>query len=289
MGRANRMSDNQDDLLAEGLAKLREAADQEASSRFLRRMWPRIVAAVAALALVFAVGASVITYSLWGRQNSTDAVVTALRLEAQQSKTAGDAANRQLEQRGQAPVPIPAPGTASDTDVIVSAAAAKVLASLPDTRPTAAQLGQAVAGYLAANPIVPVGPSSTQLASALAGYFAVHPPPSGAAGPSGPSGAPGTPGATGATGPSGAAGPSGAPGAQGAKGDPGPAPTEAQIQQAFQDYIRQHPDALCPDGGSFGEIRVQLSNGGSADTYTCIVATYPSPTPSPILPLRRTQ
>jgi hypothetical protein len=273
------MSDEQpDDLLAEGIAKLSKEFRGEAKTEFLHRTWPKIVVAIAALSLVFSVGGALVVTTLWGRQNATDAAVTALRAQAEQFAAQGAAANQQLEQRGQAPVPIPAPGSTDDMQVIVAAATAKVLASLPDLHPTAAQLGQAVAQFLAQNPVTV---SSQQLAESLAGYFAVHPIPSGPTGPSGPPGPSGTPGAPGETGQQ---GPPGEQGPEGDKGDPGPPPTEAQIQAAFEDYIATHPDALCPQGGSFAEIRVALADGGSADTWTCLVATYPaSTTDSPLI------
>lgn len=266
-------SHHEDDDLSQSVANLakaqREEAVEDAQRAFWHHAWPRIVTAIAVLALVIGAGASVLVYNLWGRQNATEVAVTALRQQAEQSKTSGDRANQQLEQRGQAPVPIPQPGTTEDINVIVASATAKVLASLPDLHPTATQLGQAVAQYMAANPVNPLAPTPSQISAAIAGYFAVSPPPSGPEGKTGPSGA---------AGPSGVAGATGAAGPTGAQGPPGPAPTEAQIQQAFTDYINSHNDALCPQGGSFAEIRVQLANGGSADTWTCVVQTYPAPT-----------
>ena len=281
MGWADSVSDDKpDDLLAEGIARLKAGARVEARRDFWHQYWPKIVAAIAALSLLFSVGGAVVVTTLWGRQNATDASVSTLRAEAEQYKAAGDAANRQLEQRGQSPVPIPSPGSTDDINVIVASATAKVLASLPDLHPTAAQLGQAVAQYMAANPVTPAAPTPGQISAALAGYLATNPPPSGPSGPPGPSGAAG---ATGESGPTGQQGP---PGPQGPQGDPGPAPTETQIQTAFEDYIQSHPSALCPEGGSFGEARIQLADGSSADTWTCIVATYPAPTTtSDLLPI----
>jgi hypothetical protein len=278
------MTDEQreDDLLAEGIAQLTEGVREEARHEFWHYYWPRRILPVMVLVIVLLVGAvSWTTYSLWGRQNVTEAAVSALRMQAEQSKVSGDQSNRQLEQRGQAPVPIPQPGTTDDINVIVAAATAKVLTSLPDLHPTAAQLGQAVAQFMAANPITPASPTPSQISAALAGYFATSPPPSGPPGPTGPSGAAGASGVQGQPGPTGPAGPAGPQGAQ------GPAPTEAQIQQAFTDYINSHPDALCPQGGSFAQIRVQLANGGSADTYTCVVQTYPAPTTTGLAPAVR--
>ena len=107
---------NNDDLLSEGIARLAEGVRADQRREFWTHYWPRrVVPVLLLLILVFGSAVSVGVYSLYGRQNSTDAVVTALRLQAEQSKTSGDAANQQLQQRGQAPVPIPTPGTTSDT------------------------------------------------------------------------------------------------------------------------------------------------------------------------------
>src|SRR5439155_24938506 len=114
---------------------------------------------MAGVALIVAVLASVVVFNLYGRQDATDAAVTALRQQAEESKSQGEAANQQLENRGQPTVPIPNPGTTDDMNVIVASATAKVLASLPDLRPNATQLGQAVAQYMAANPIAPAVPT----------------------------------------------------------------------------------------------------------------------------------
>jgi hypothetical protein len=144
----------------------------------------------------------------------------------------------------------------------VSSAAARVLASLP-IYATKADLGRGIAEYLAANP---AGPTPSQIAAVLAGYLATNPPPSGPPGPTGPSGEPGTPGA------------SGAPGQPGANGQDGHTPTTEEIQAAFVAYVQDHPDTLCPRGGAFAQLRIQLADGGSADTWQCVVATYPAPT-----------
>lgn len=163
-------------------------------------------------------------------------------------------ANRALAQRGQPQVPVPPVSSEDPTETIVAAATARVLASLPDLRPTAAELGQAVAGYLALNPITPSGPSIGQISQALAGYFAVNPPP------------PGPAGADGAAGKDGVNGQDGKPGADGTKGDkgdpgePGATPTAEQIQAA-----------VCP-AGSFQQVQV-LSTNGVVTIYTCLIPT----------------
>jgi hypothetical protein len=269
--------DERDEQFDKGIAQVTsgaaERAVDEIRSRFWRHDWPRrIVPAMAGMALVFSLFGTWALSGLYNETAATAAAVTALRDTANQAKEAGDKANIELAKRGQATVPIPQPGQATDIEVIVSAATARVLASLPDMRPTAAELGEAVARYFAANPINTPGPSLLQISAALAGYFATNPPPSGPAGPTGEQGRPGE---------------------RGEKGEQGPPPTAEQIQDAFVSYLRDHPDALCPRGGAFGQLRVQTLDGDgnptAADIYTCIVATYPppsttTPTNSHILP-----
>ncbi|MFD8496350.1 hypothetical protein [Amycolatopsis sp. NPDC059657] len=264
-----------DEQFDEGLALLAEGAQAQAQRDFWRHYWPRrVVPLVVFVALLFSVGSASLTFTLYGRQDATDAAVASLRQQAQESKAAGDRANAELEQRGLAGVPIPAPGTAPDTEVIVSAAAARVLASLPDdVRPTSGMLGRAVADYIAENPVTPAAPTPQQISAALAGYFLTSPPPSGPTGEPGTPGEPGQPGTTGAT---------------GATGPQGPPPTAEQIQAAFSAYVQDHPDVLCPRGGTFAQLRVRLADGGAADTWQCVIATSPPPTSSsapPILPI----
>ncbi|MEU0469927.1 hypothetical protein ABZ215_38520 [Amycolatopsis sp. NPDC006131] len=262
----------------EALGQVRDAVQEavvqaeqapEVARREVIRWWPRIVAAMALVAVLVAVPTALVVANLNSRIGANEAAVTALRQQAEQAKPAGDQANRELTQRGQPPVPIPEPGTAPDTDVIVAAATARVLASLPNPRPTAAELGQAVAKYLAANPIQPGQPSPTQLAAAIAGYLATSPPPSGPAGPTGPSGRPGVDGKDGKD------------GRDGVDGQPGPPPTQEEIKAAFDAYLRDNPNAVCPLGGSLAQVTVLLANGGSADVWSCVVATYGPPTTPP--------
>lgn len=265
--------DDRADQFDEGLALIREeeaqAAEAAVRREFWQHYWPRrVVPAMAGIALAVAVFVGWGVSGLYDRQGATDVAVSVLRTQAQDAKTAGDKANAELAARGQAPVPIPQPGQAPDTDVLVSAATARVLASLPSQKPSAADLGGAVARYLAANPITPVGPTPAQIAATLAGYLATNPPPSGPTGPTGESGAPGAPGQG---------------GVQGPKGDKGDPPSTEEIQAAVAQYIHDNPDALCPRGGSFAQLRVQTADGGSADTYACVLATYPPS--SPILPI----
>jgi hypothetical protein len=258
-----------------GVRALAERAPEEArraAQDEVRRWWPRIIISVAVVVALIVIGGGYAIVDLYVRSGATSAALSTLQ-QAQQAKTSGDKANSELAQRGQPQVPIPTPGTAPDTDVIVASAAARVLASLPDRTPSAAALGQAVARYVAANPVAPAQPTPGQISSAVAGYFAANPPPSG---PPGPSGGPGQNGANGAD---------GQPGANGAPGRP---PTAEEIEAAVGAYFRDHPEALCPNGGSIAQLRVQLADGGSADTWTCVVATYPAPTTTPALPIPTT-
>lgn len=263
----------EDDGLDEGLAILAEGIRAEERRYFWRYYWPRrVVPLLAVLCTVFSLVTGIVVANLSDRQSATEAGLTALRLQAEQAKPSGDKANQELADRGQPQVPIPTPGTAPDTDVIVSAAAARVLASLP-VYVTKADLGRGIAEYLAANPVASAGPTPSQLAATIAGYLATNPPPSGPPGATGPTGEPGQ---------------SGAVGQQGPKGDKGDPPTAQEIQAAFVQYIQDNPDVLCPRGGSIAQLRVQLADGGSADTWTCVVATYPAPTTTSALPIPTT-
>ncbi|WP_410676642.1 collagen-like protein [Amycolatopsis sp. cmx-4-68] len=275
------MTRERDDQLDEGLALVREGAAEtaaaEARNVVLRRYWPRLVVAMAAVSLAVSLFVVWTVSGLSDQQSATDAAVSVLSTQAREAKDAGDKANQQLAARGQATVPIPQPGQAADTEVIVSAATARVLASLPNLHPSAAELGQAVARYVAANPIQAPGPTPLQISTALAGYLATNPPP------------PGPRGETGATGETGKAGDQGPKGDKGDRGEDGHTPTAEEIQQAFAAYLREHPDALCPRGGTFAQLTVRTEDGGTADVYTCVVATYPTtPPPSttpPALPI----
>lgn len=272
--------EERDEQLDEGLALVREGAAEtaaaEARNVVMRRYWPRLVVAMAAVSLAVSLFVVWAVSGLSDQQAATDAAVSVLSTQAHEAKDAGDKANRELAARGQATVPIPQPGQAADTEVIVSAATARVLASLPNLHPGGAELGQAVARYVAANPIQAPGPTPLQISTALAGYLATNPP------PAGPRGETGEPGKTGDEGPK---------GDKGDRGEDGHTPTTEEIQQAFADYLRDHPDALCPKGGVFAQLTVRAEDGSTADVYTCVVATYPStPPPStppaPLIPLK---
>lgn len=276
-----------DPTLEEGLASLREGINEQQRQDFWRKYWPRrVVPMLVLVAFLVSLCTAFFVANLYSHQTATDAAVSALRSQAEQLKVQGDQANAQLKARGQSTVPIPNPGTGVDTDVIVSSATAKVLASLPDLHPTAGQLGQAVATYLAANPITPQGPSSGQLSSALAGYFATNPPPSGPAGPTGAAGATGAPGPTGTPGSNGTNGQGGVQGPAGPQGPQGDSPTAQQIQDAFVAYVQAHPDSVCTKGGAMTLVRLILADGSQADSYVCVVSQTPAPIPAAILPTK---
>lgn len=249
-----------------------EQAAVASAARSARRWLPFIVAGVMLVSLLMSSAVAIAVAQLFARQAQVAAAVSETRQLAESAKAAGDAANAELVRRGQTPVPIPQPGQVQDSEVLVAAAAARVLQSLPNVAPTATDLAAAVSAYVAANP-GRVGPSPQQVADAIAAYFAVTPPPSG---PPGPSGVPGEPGT---------------PGTQGERGEPGPPPTAEEIRAALSDYLRDNPDALCPRGGSFSQLTVRLADGGTADTWACVVQVSPTTTSQssavPLLPLGR--
>jgi hypothetical protein len=233
-----------------------DAAEQVVEQRG-RRWFAYAIAAAAFVALLISSAVGVGMAQLYSRVTQAEAASEAARRLAEEAQQQGAAANEELRRRGQAPVPIPAPGTAADSEVLTAAAAAKVLAQLPDMRPTAVQLGAAVADYIARHPITPLGPTPGQIAAELAGYFVTNPPPAGPAGPTG------------------------APGPRGEKGDTGPPPKSEDIQREFAAYLQANPNALCPRGGDYAQLRVRLADGQTADTWQCVVTVYPRPTVPP--------
>lgn len=267
-----RQSNSIEDIRQGMHAAVQDAPRQarEAARHEIRRSWVWIITGCFLVSLLTATASGIGVLNLYGRAATTEAAVTALRERAEESKKSGDAANAELEKRGQQPVPIPQPGTGVDNDVLVAAATARVLALLPaNSRVTTADIGRAVAEYMAANPVIPPAATTTQIATGLAAYFVTNPIPPG---PPGETGTPGTPGEPGQP---------GTPGATGAEGPQGPSPTAEQIQSALIAYISDNPDALCPRGGRFTELRIRLAEGGTADTWQCVVTTSPASTPPP--------
>lgn len=182
-------------------------------------------------------------------------------------------ANEQLKNRGQAPVPVPP--VENTTETLVAAATASVLASLPSAPPPSREaIAQAVANYMAANPVTPLGPTIGQVSEALAGYLVANPPPQGEKGDPGTPGTPGTPGE---------------PGAPGQKGDKGDPPTAAEIQSAFLAYVQANPgvlrDNLCLGDGQ-GQYRLATdliaADGSRISGWLCVTSSTP-----PVVPLGR--
>jgi hypothetical protein len=253
-----------------GVHALAERAPEEArraAQDEVRRWWPRIIISVAVVVVLIMIGGGWAIIDLYFRSAATSAAVTTLQ-QAKDAKVGGDKANGELAQRGQPQVSIPTPGTAPDTDVIVASAAARVMASLPSS-PTRAEISAQIAREVAAQP-VPVPPVSA-IAAVIAGYLQSNPVPSGERGERGDAGA------------------KGEKGDKGDRGEDGHTPTTEEIQADFAQYLADHPEALCPNGGSIAQLRVQLADGGSADTWTCVVATYPAPTTTTsVLPIPTT-
>lgn len=260
-----------EETLAQGQAAADEA-DHQIAVRPERREVVRI-AVIAAIVITLlgvavSIGVSMLALSSSARTaaeteaNSRD--LAASQKLAQQAADAAQEANDTLRSRGQAPVPVPPPDPNDPIDTLTSAAAARVLAQLPEIRPSAAQLGGAVADYLIANP---PGPSAGQISQALAGYFATNPPPSGPRGPRGDTGT------------------TGQDGANGADGQPGAAPSAADIQAAFVDYVKTHPqflpDELCASfGDNFAEAKTLVSSDGTQySLFGCITEIIPGPAP----------
>ncbi|WP_116206216.1 hypothetical protein [Amycolatopsis circi] len=249
----------------EGVHELAEAAPTEARRVVrveLKRWWPKLIISVAVVVLLIVVGGGYAIVDLYFKSAATSATLSSLQ-QAQAAKAAGEKANSELQARGQPTVPIPDPGSAPDPTVIAQAATAQVLASLSGRYVPFTDLGPAIARYFAANPVTPAGPSPQQLFDSISAYYQANPP---------------TPAKDGKPGADGA---NGQDGANGKDGKDGHTPTAEEIQAIFADYLRQHPEALCPNGGQFAQIRVQLADGGAADTWQCVVATYPAPSKTP--------
>lgn len=150
-----------------------------------------------------------------------------------QAVAALEEANKDLRQRGQPT--IPPPQDLQDVDTLVAAATARVLANLPAAPgPTDVQIGNAVAAYLATNP---VRISAYAIAEQVEQYYASNPP---APGPQGEPGRQGEPGV---------------PGEAGKDGQPGHTPTAEEIMAVFNEAAAQNPNLLCSGKGIFTEVR----------------------------------
>lgn len=258
------MTERSDDTqpLAEARTVVREVINNDsrvvaAAATEGRRWFSRSVIAAGVVALAVttcvSVAALIVADRADNRVDQQDVKLATLREIADQAKTQGEQANAALERRGQPPVPIPQPGVADDSDVLVAAATAQVLEKLPDTSPTEAELASAIVS-VAANNRALFAASPQQIATEVAGYFVLNPPPVGPVGPSG------------------------QPGADGQDGADAPPPTAEQLQAAVAEHLRSNPDALCPQGGRFAQLRVLLADGGTADTWTCVVQVAPPTT-----------
>lgn len=267
-------SDDVDRTLAAGHA----AAEAVVDAVERKPDWPQVrrFVLVASLSVALLMGAVSIAVSVLASRSVSVAVADAAaanrtvgenRELANKAYQAAQEANEALKSRGQAPVPVPPPDNASEA--LVAAATAQVLASLPSAAPPSREaLAEAVANYMAVNPVTPIGPSIGQVSEALAGYFVANPPPSGE------KGEPGTPGL---------------PGTPGEKGEPGPPPTAAEIQAAFVAYVQANPgvlrDNLCLGDGQ-GQYRLATdliaADGSRISGWLCVTSSTP-----PVLPLGR--
>lgn len=216
-------------------ASLRQKADRGDVVR--AAVTSGIVSALVAvlIAVPLSIGGSAARARQEVRTETLEAQQEANRDRADAAYNAAQEANAELARRGQEPVSVPKPtGEGTDQETLVAATVAGTLAQLPErTRPpTAAEVGDAVASYMAANPVPGVTPQ--QVSQAVAAYLRENPPPPGPAGP------------TGATGPE---GPQGEQGPKGEKGDPAPPPTAEEIQAAVEQVLTENPNMLCTANG----------------------------------------
>jgi hypothetical protein len=158
---------------------------------------------------------------------------------------------------------------------------------------TNAQVSAAVTRALTRIPPASAGPPGSPGPSGAAGSPGIP-------GPSGDAGSPGTNGSDGASGPAGPVGTSvtgahicadpdtsdycaSAPAGDlveqltTANGDvsyvdtgPAPGPTDAQVQDAVDTWMSQHPQPVCPSNYTATDITVDTANGGTAQIRTCV-------------------
>lgn len=209
----------------------------------------RIVLAVAALGVALSVGIAVPAAQQAARANAVAAAAQKAaednRSRAEEAFAAANRANEELKARGQQPVPVPAPREDNAPETLVAAAAARVLASLPETtRFTDRDIATALAGYFVGHPAT-VPPES--VSAAVAEYLRANPP------------RPGTSGTDGQPGATGEKGGRGDPGEKGDKGEPGPTPTAAQIMAAFNAALMDNPSLLCAGKGTFTLVKGVLT------------------------------
>lgn len=263
------------EMIGEAVAEQTEQAKENARIE-VRRERPKVMLLSAVVSAVLSMAAASGFVYLYGQQAATNAAVSSLRQQAEESRQQGEQANTELTQQGRVPVEIPEPGTAPDTEVITSAVTARVLASIPEPEISSQRLGAAIAQQLATSPPVV---SSTAIAAQVAGYLKLNPP---AAGPQGepgesppcldtPSQCEGAPGSPGAAGPEGPAGP------QGPQGEPGEPPTQEQVEAAFAVFVQANPEllrgTLCAGIGTWQEVTLRTANGGTASGFLCVTGT----------------
>lgn len=277
------MTERPDDRepLAEAEHAATHAVDQvgrEMKARPTRLEVVRTVAAFTALATLVACGVAIWIASAAASQAAKAQVqvelaqkdVASVRQIAQQAYDGAQAANSLLEQRGKPPVPVPEPADSDPGDTLVAAAAARVLAQLPDHQLTEQDIAPALATYLTQNP---VGASAAQVAPLIADYLARNPPAPGPPGEPGQPGQPGTPGQRGEPGP---------PGPPGERGEQGTV-TAAQIEEAVNRYLSSDLGQnevranLC--GGTFQQHDLATTDGGQVTAYLCVLSTSSGTSP----------
>lgn len=242
--------------------------DNKPSKREVIRIAAIVALVGALLGSALSIGVSVLALGEVARQESrTTALgsdVANSRDLAEKAYQAAQAANGQLTARGQTPVPVPPPSDDDPTSTIVAASAARVLAQLPSV-PSAEQVAQKLAADQLLNPpAVPVA----QVSAVVASYLQANPPPKGDPGTPGENGQPGV---------------EGKPGTDGKDGQPGPPPTEQQIQDAWVAYVQAHPDflpsQLCANyGQNFNQAKDLVAQDGTRYTlYGCITSVVPPP------------
>lgn len=243
--------------------------DRKPSRREVIRLAFIVAVAVALIMGGVAIGVSTLAFGQAARtaaeQEAVAKEVEANNKLARQAYDTAQAANSTLSSRGQAPVPLPPPNPEDPTATIVAATTARVLASLPPApAPSADAIASAVANQLMLNP--PPGPSPAQVLAAVADYLRSNPP------PPGPSGEPGRPGQDGRD---------GANGQDGKDGADAPPPSEAELQQAFVNYVQANPNflpsQLCAAyGQNFNQAKDLVAQDGSRITlYGCITEVKP--------------
>jgi len=264
------------EVAAEVAEQKAEQTAEQTARKAVRRNWTWTHLAAAAVAIAVSFATSTITYytSQAAAQQAQTAADRAVQLGQSAKKTVDDAlaelgaANKQLQDRGQAPVQVePNP---DPSDAIQAAVLAKVLAQLPPS-PTAAQvaavlqpavsaqvtgpsrdtLAQLVSDYFAQNP------TAAQIQAAVDSYLSAHPP------ERGPQGDPGIPGESPPclSEPAQCRGEKGDPGDQGVPGDAGAVGPRGPPAQTWS-----WPDPLVPN-----VIHTCTLNEGTeeAPAYSC--------------------